>query len=191
MKSGHLGQKADTLKKVSASFGRPVEREADTTDRADTFGEPPHTRARFKKTHAQVSAVSVVSASGSTGGSEQADTFSKVSAGVSAALDWSTERPAEGEDAERIAWNIAYLLAGPVSAEEASELARLRRAQRWLAEAPERRAALRAVLVAASAVWLSMNTRPATARPAALILSSRQQRWTLRLAAPCGRGGRI
>jgi hypothetical protein len=62
------------------------------------------------------------------------------------------ERPAAGEDAQVVAWHIAYLLAGPLSPEEALELARLRRVQRWLAAAPERRAALRVALVATSAV---------------------------------------
>jgi hypothetical protein len=65
---------------------------------------------------------------------------------------WTMERPAAGEDAQVVAWHIAYLLAGPLSPEEALELARLRRVQRWLAAAPERRAALRVALVATSAV---------------------------------------
>ena len=160
MKSGHFEAKADTSEKVSALSERPAMREADTADRADTFGAPLHTRARFKNIHTHVSAVSVVSAYGSTGGSEQADTFEKVSAGVSAALDWSMEPPSEGDgDAQRVAWHIAYLEAAEMSPEEAAEVARLRRVQRWLAAAPERRAALRAVLVASAAVWIAGGVR--------------------------------
>lgn len=179
MKSGHLEPKADTLEKVSASSGRPTEREADTTDRADTFAGSLHTRARFKKTHTQVSVVSALSASRIPGGLEQADTFSKVSAEVSADL-WTTERPADGEDAQRVAWHIAYLLAGEMSAEERAELNRLRRVQRWLSVAPERRAALRLALIASVMVWMSaphatgslaaLNLPPCPPRP------SRRQR---------------
>jgi hypothetical protein len=75
-----------------------------------------------------------------------------------AAIDlWTMERPAAGEDAQVVAWHIAYLLAGPLSPEEVTELARLRRVQRWLVAAPERRAALRVALVAASAVRLAIT----------------------------------
>lgn len=68
---------------------------------------------------------------------------------------WTMERPAAGEDAQVVAWHIAYLLAGEMTPEEAEELARLRRVQRWLGVAPERRAAVRLALVAASAVRLA------------------------------------
>lgn len=80
MKSGHFGQKADTLQKVSACSRRPAMRSADRADRADTFGRPLYVRARFKNIHVQVSVVSVVSAFGFLCGSERADTFFKVSA---------------------------------------------------------------------------------------------------------------
>lgn len=65
------------------------------------------------------------------------------------------ERPGEGEDAQRVAWHIAYLLAGEMTPEEVEELARLRRVQRWLAVAPERRAGLRLALIAAATVRLA------------------------------------
>lgn len=55
-------------------------------------------------------------------------------------------------DLTRVAWHIAYLLAGEASPKEVAELARLRRVQRWLSVAPERRAALRLALVAAATV---------------------------------------
>lgn len=67
-------------------------------------------------------------------------------------MAWGMERPAAGEDAQQVAWHIAYLLAGEASPEEVAELARLRRVQRWLSVAPERRAALRLALVAAATV---------------------------------------
>jgi hypothetical protein len=72
---------------------------------------------------------------------------------------WTMERPRAGEDAAQVAWHIAYLLAGEMAPEEVEELARLRRVQRWLGVAPERRAALRLALVAASAVRLAGGVR--------------------------------
>jgi hypothetical protein len=70
------------------------------------------------------------------------------------------EPPSECDgDAQRVAWRIAYLEAAEMTPEEAAEVARLRRVQRWLAAAPERRAALRAALVASAAVWMAGGVR--------------------------------
>lgn len=68
---------------------------------------------------------------------------------------WSMERAAPGETSQRVSWHIAYLLAAPMDAVEVAELARLRRVQRWLAVAPERRAALRGVAIASAVVRMA------------------------------------
>jgi hypothetical protein len=182
------------LRKSVLRSRRPWLRSADTTDTTDTFAANPYMceRACVRRYYKIVSVVSVVSTSGLPCGFERRTLFSQ---GVlytpkCPPFDlWSMEAPAPGEDARRVAWHIAYLLAGEMDAEERAELNRLRRVQRWLSVAPERRAALRLALIASAAVW--MSTPHATGPHRALNLSPRQQRWTLRQHAQDGRGGQV
>lgn len=158
MSGGHFEPMEDTLGKSVLRDGRPGLRGADTTDTTDTFCDKPYTRA--PRTHAiklctQVSVVSVVSSSGPGCGFERRTLLGQSVLRLTKCppVDlWSMERPFPGEDAQRVNWHIAYLLAAPMDAVEVAELARLRRVQRWLAVAPERRAALRGVAIASAVV---------------------------------------